>query len=265
MERRPVYAAVALVCVVVFLSACGGDSRTPLAPTSPIVPPQAGVSGAVYMKTSSGRTPAEGVHVDVIVQVQSGPFTGYTSRVEGGYTNSVGAFHVDSAPIGARILVTAHDSSSWNLCMAYVENYQGSANVEIDLYPKTESEEWIVDSTLAGRRPILTGSATATGAPQPDGFIYFEAVYESYIAESPIDRDGRYAFCGLPVNLMFPSRVWIENGAWSCDRTGHAYAFHAIHPHSSTDNAVRDFAVHQCSWGNRSQGLGVRPSQVRLP
>ena len=187
--------------------------------------------------------------MDLWVQVQSAPHTGYTARVDGGHTNSRGEFHLNSAPIGARILVDVHDSSSWNPCMAYVENYQGSANVEIDLYPKTESDEWIVDSALAGRGPILTGLATATGVPQSDGFIYFEGVYETYTAFSPIDRSGRYAFCGLPVKLMFPSRVWIENGAWSCDRTGQAYAFHPINPQASSDNAVRDFDLHQCSWG----------------
>jgi len=88
-----------LVSVVVFLSACGGDSRTPVAPTSPLpspsVPSPAGVNGTVYMTSSSGRTPATGVRVQLTVQVQSGPFTGFTSWVDGGSTNSNGQFHVD--------------------------------------------------------------------------------------------------------------------------------------------------------------------------
>ena len=148
--------------------------------------------------------------------------------------------------------------------MAFVGNYQGSADVDIDLYPKTQSDEWIVDSVVAGRGPILTGFATASGAPQSDGFTYFEAFYESYSAFSPIDASGRYAFCGLPVSLMFPSRAWIENAAWSCDGTGQAYAFHPVHPHSSSDYVVRDFDVHQCSWGNHSTRFGVGPS-LRFP
>jgi hypothetical protein len=133
--------------------------------------------------------------------------------------------------------------------MAYVGNYEGSAYVEIDLYPKTESEEWIVDSALAGQGPIVTGSATASGVPQSDGFTYFEALYEGYHAFSPIDGTGRYAFCGLPVQLRFPSRAWIENGARSCDMSGRTSAFHLIHPQSSSDYFVRDFDLHLCSWG----------------
>jgi hypothetical protein len=241
-----------LAFVVVFWSACGGNSRSPVSPTSPVVPAgvtsPTGVDGTVYWKSSSGRRPAQGVHVDLIVQVQTGPYSGSSTWVNGGDTNGLGAFHVDSAPNGARILVTASDSGAWNPCMAYVENHQGGAYVEIDLYPKTESEEWIVDAALAGRGPIVTGSAKASGVPQSDGFTYIEALYDSYQANSPIDASGRYAFCGLPVNLMFPSRVWIENGARSCNSSGQAYVFHSIQPRSFSDSFMRDFDLHQCSW-----------------
>jgi len=241
-----------LAFVVMFWSACGGDSRSSVTPTSPIVPAgmpsPAGVNGIVYWKSSSGRTPVQGARVDLTVQVQTGPYSGYSSWVDGGYTNGRGEFHVDSAPNGARILVAARESGAWNPCMAYVGNFQGSAFVEIDLYPKTESEEWIVDAALAGRGPIVTGSAKASGVPQSDGFTYFEAFYDGYHAFSPIDASGRYAFCGLPVSLMFPSRVWIENAAQSCDSTRQAYVFHSIHPQSPSDSLVRDFDLHQCSW-----------------
>jgi len=241
-----------LTCIVVFLSACSGDSHSSVTPVSPSVPAAgpwpAGVNGTVYWTSSSGRTPAQGAEVDLTFQVQTGPYSGYSSWIDAGDTNSRGEFHVDSMPTGARILVTARDSGTWNPCMAYVGNYAGSAYVEIDLYPKTESEEWIVDSVLAGRGPIVTGSARASDVPQSSGFTYFEAFYDGYHAFSPIDADGRYAFCGLPVNLMFPSRAWIENGTRSCDSSGQAYAFHVIHPQSSFDSFLRDFDLHQCSW-----------------
>jgi hypothetical protein len=251
-KGRRMRSSVLLALVVVVWSGCSRDRRSPATPSSPVgpagVPSAAGVNGTVYWKSLAGRTPAQGVYVDLWIQVQTGPASGYSSWIDGGTTNDRGAFHIDSAPIGARVLASARNSGAWNPCMAFVGNYQGSADVEIDLYQKTESPDWIVDATLAGRGPLVTGSATASGVPQSDGFVYFEALYESYSAFSPIDGSGRYAFCGLPVNLMFPSRLWIENGARSCDGTGEAYAFHSIHPSALSDFFRRDFDLHQCRW-----------------
>jgi hypothetical protein len=205
-----------------------------------------GVNGVVYRKTPTGRTPLEGANVTLIVQVQSGPFSGSTFPV---YSNSNGRgeFHFDSAPNGAKLVAYASHAGMSNPCMASVANYQGSASLEIDLYPDSDSKEWIVSSVLTGPGPIITGSAAADGVAASTGFTYFEAVYETFSANSPIDASGRYAFCGLPMNLMFPSRVWIENGRASCDASGQS-AFHTIQPHAPSEYFSRNYDLHQCNW-----------------
>jgi hypothetical protein len=249
LEFRRLSLAGVFLSVISLTPACapGGPSDVPRPGPPAPGPVAAGVTGTVYWKRAFGRTPAQGAHVEAWVQVQTGRYTGSSTRIDVS-TNDRGEFHFESVPIGARIAVGAYDPSAWNPCMAFVADYQGSAAVEIDLYPKTESEEWIVDATLAARGPILTGSATASAVPQPDGFVYFEALYETYLAQSPVDASGRYAVCGLPVNLMFSSRVWIENGTRSCDSTGESYAFYSIHPHSPSDSFVRNFDLHRCAW-----------------
>jgi hypothetical protein len=231
------------------LAGCGGTGSS-LAPSAPSPIPQAsspgtGVYGVVYRKTPAGRAPLEGANVTLVVQVQTGAFSGQTYPLYGNYTNSSGEFHFDSPPIGAKIFAYASYSGTSNPCTASVANYQGSAHLEIDLYPDSESEEWIVTSALAGPGPIVTGYATASGVPASAGYTYFEGVYDTFNALSPIDSSGRYAFCGLPVNLMFPSRVWIENGSVSCDASGRS-SFHAIQPRASSEYFSRDYDLYDC-------------------
>ena len=234
------------------LSGCGG-SGAPATPSAPSPLPQqgstgtSGVNGVVYRKTPAGRVPLEGAAVTLVVQVQTGPASGSTYPVYGNRTSSSGEFHFNAVPNGAKVVAYATYADTSNPCMASVANYQGSAYLEIDLYPNTESDEWIVNSALAGPGPIVTGHATAGGVAASDGFTYFEAVYETFSANSPIDATGRYAFCGVPVNLMFPSRMWIENGRVSCDSSGRS-AVHAIQPRSASEYVSRDYDLYRCEW-----------------
>ena len=243
---------VGLLLLAHVLAGCGGSGSSP-APTAPSPVPQpsspgTGVNGVVYLKTPSGRTALEGASVTLVVQVQTGFLSGYTQPFYGKYTNSAGEFHFDSAPNDAKLFVYAAYPGTSNPCMASVANYQGSAHLELDLYPDSESEEWIVRSVLAGPGPIVTGYARAGDLAASAGYVYFEAVYETYSALSPIDSSGRYAFCGLPVNLMFPSRLWIENGKVSCDASGQSSSFHAIQPRASSEYFSRDYDLFQCNW-----------------
>jgi|SoiMetStandDraft_5_1073268.scaffolds.fasta_scaffold10986_2 hypothetical protein len=248
MRERTLSGLVVLLLIAHALAGCSGNGSSPAPSPSPIGPPSsagAGVDGVVYRRTPAGRTPLEGASVTLVVQVQTGPATGSTYPLYS-IANGRGEFHFDSAPNGAKLIAYAAHAGTANPCMASVANYQGSASLEIDLYPDSESKEWIVSSVMAGPGPIVTGSARAGGVAASAGFTYFEAVYETFSANSPIDASGRYAFCGLPMNLMFPSRVWIENGRVSCDASGQS-AFHAIQPRAPSEYFARDYDLYRCN------------------
>ena len=231
------------------LVGCGGSGSSPAPSPSPVAQSSStgtGVNGVIYLRTPAGRTPLAGASVTLVVQVQTGPASGSTYPLYSS-SNERGEFHFEAAPSGAKLIAYAMSAGTSNPCMASLASFQGSAPLSIDLYPDTESKEWIVSSVLTGPGPIVTGVATAGGVAASRGFTYFEAVYETYSANSPIDASGRYAFCGLPMNLMFPSRVWIENGKVSCDASGQS-AFHAIQPHSPAEYFSKDYDLHQCNW-----------------
>src|SRR5262245_30419885 len=253
MGDRTLSGIVVVVLTLGFAQCGGGSAITPSSPSPNVSGGSssvAGVNGVIYSKSPAGRIPLDGANVTVVIQEQTGPSSGRTYPLYGIATNHDGAFHVDPPPAGAQVFVYATRSDMSNPCMASIPRFQGSANVELDLFPNSESKEWIVAATLGGPGPIVTGYATAGGVAASAGHLYFEAVYETYSALSPIDSSGRYAFCGAPLNLMFPSRIWIENGRVSCDAKG-AALFYAIQPISSSQYFSRDYDLYACpSWSS---------------